>query len=337
MNFLNNLLAILPGFMVMFFLVFIHECGHWWCLRIFRVYIERFSVGFGKPFCRFKDRMGMEWTVAPIFLGGFVKFPYKMSDVSEDLKKIPGLYPFNDVSTLKRVGVVIGGPAVNIIFALVLHVFMAMYFSVPTVVVESAGGTMSETVQVGDRLVAVGSKSSLCPGGSWLWENTDTLTFERCGERYTLNTTGVCAADMGITWTRARNIGMMRKLSYGVRAFQQDCSRVWRAVASILKGDIKNLRGMPTIFKRSKEKWNVGGVAFFAFVAALSLSLGALNLLPVPGLDGGHLLLLTAASIFNKGKPFPEKLEKFITYTSFGLLLTLMLYVNMKDLMGFLK
>lgn len=332
MNLFSNFFTVLPGLGVMFFLVFIHECGHLMCLRWFRVFVERFSVGFGKPFFRIRDGKGMEWTVAPFLMGGFVKFPYNTSDVTAEMQKPASLKVFNAIPPWQRASVLLGGPSVNILFSWMVCLALPFVFGVPEPrVVEVSKGS---SFMAGDRITHLDDKQ--LGSSDWLFTSAKKVSVERCGQSLDITLPTKCALrDVALSWSKSR-AGMCPSISYGWGAFVHECRRMWGAILLLVEGNISKLRGIPTIFKSTKDKWQVGGEVFFSFMAALSLSLGFLNLLPVPGLDGGHLLLLGFSVVFNKGKPLPVKLEKIVTYVSFGLLLALMCYVNVKDLISFL-
>lgn len=135
-------------------LVTFHEYGHFWVGRRFGVKVVRFSIGFGKPFWRRQDRHGTEFALAPIPLGGYVKF---LDEREEDVAPAERPLAFNNKPIGQRMAIVAAGPAANLLFALLA--FWAMYLIGKqdfAPVIGRADGIAAEAgLRAGDRLVAV--------------------------------------------------------------------------------------------------------------------------------------------------------------------------------------
>lgn len=117
------MISLLSFILTLVILVGFHEWGHYFAARRCGVHIERFSIGFGKPFFSWKDRHGTEFALAPIPLGGYVRMlDGRINTLSDDQKR----YAFDHQSVLKRVIIVAAGPIANFVLAILVYsaVFM---------------------------------------------------------------------------------------------------------------------------------------------------------------------------------------------------------------------
>ena len=325
----NIIYSLTPGIAVLVVLVTIHELGHWFFLKRYGVFVDRFSVGFGKPLCSLSDKSGTHWTLAPVLLGGYVSFPYTEDDIPERMKGyLTEKDAFNGKTARQRAAVMFGGPLVNIVFALACMLLIGFFWGVPQPVLEREYAPLS--LQKGDVIIAVNGQDMTC---KWLFSRIDALTVERAGERH-----DVALPDPIVPYASSVPFAMKKgcipgAFLYGMRVFYSECCRLWGAIKDVFTGNLNKLGGMPTIMKAASSRWEKGGATFWLFVGMLSLSLGGLNLLPLPGLDGGHLLLLAFSVTFCRGKPLPHRVEKVVMYISLGILLGVIAFVNIRDIM----
>ena len=326
---INVIHSLAPGLVVLVVLVTIHEYGHWFFLRRYGVFVDKFSVGFGKPLFVREDRHGTQWMIAPVFFGGYVSFPFTMKDIPERAKnRVKPEDVFNNKAPWQRAAVMFGGPLVNIVFALVCVVFASVFMGVPETTLEQDATKLA--LYKGDRVMAINGCSL---PKDWLFIPAKTLTVDRCGkeETVTIPTPSPLYA-VGLPF--AMKCGDTKAaLAYGVRIFSSECGRLWESIRAIFTGNLSKLGGMPTIFKAAASRWEKGGQGFWLFVGMLSLTLGVLNLLPLPGLDGGHLLLLALSVVFRRGRPLPERVEKYVMYVSLAVLMSVILFVNIRDIL----
>jgi len=430
-------------------LVVVHEYGHFWAARRCGVHVIRFSVGFGNPLFSFKDKLGTEYSVAPIPLGGYVKMlDEREGDVPEALLD----QSFTRKSVTQRNFIAAAGPFANFIFAVVAYWFL---FMVGTQGQAPVLGEVSEAspaqvagLQSGDEIVAVdGETTSTWKDVSWQllpyigettsialdihrdgarqqvevkverWlsemEGPDPLrglgftprripvparvgevvpesaaqaagflagdkvvavngeslpdwyalvehikasasapmliSIERSGARQELILTpstrklddgsvigfaGMApqAVEFPREWIRTSHAGpgaaFLRALSQTGDLIFLTLDSLWKMIAGDLS--VKNLSGPITIAKVAGNSASNGLEAFVQFLALLSVSLGVLNLLPVPMLDGGHILLNTIESVL--GKPLPESIQIMTLKLGMAVLLSLMLVAFYNDI-----
>lgn len=321
--------SLAPGLAVLVVLVTIHEYGHWFFLRRYNVFVDKFSVGFGKPLYMREDKHGTQWMIAPLFFGGYVSFPYTMKDVPDRAKKrVKSSDVFNNKKPLQRAAVMFGGPLVNIVFAFACVMAVSLMLGVPKTTLEQDVAKLS--LNKGDRVMGINGCSL---PREWLFVTAATLTIDRGGkeETVTLPTPSPLYA-LGLQFAMERG-NVAASLDYGLKVFCGDCCRLWESIRSLFTGNLNKLGGMPSILKAAASRWEKGGQAFWLFVGMLSLTLGVLNLLPLPGLDGGHLLLLLISVMFRGGRPFPERVEKYIIYASLLVLMSVIIFVNIRDIL----
>lgn len=332
-SFIQLVHSFLPGFLMLIIFVLVHEWGHWVFLRRYGVFIDRFAVGFGKPLFSRIDKNGTKWMFSPILLGGYVSFPYTLNDISEHAKgKVGAGDVFNAKTPFQRMMVMLGGPAVNIILALFLFVGVFFFQGIPTHKVASSSNLIS--LQKGDVIVSMDGSRLPDTSEEWFRQPFHSLGVQRDGQPVEVvleNDKKSSFSRLGV-FMECEDAKTIAAIRYGVKDFIVECQRLSLVIQSLFSGELKNLGGMPTIFKVSIERWEQGWFAFLLFSAMLSLSLGVLNLVPMPGLDGGHILLLVISVVFRKGKPLPAFLEKAIGYVSFAILIGLILFINIRDI-----
>ena len=140
---LNILVFILSFLMLITFLVYFHELGHYLMARLFKVKVEKFSIGFGKPLFQWKSKNGTIWSLGRIPLGGYVKFfeiDNQKNDVVSHIKNDDKL--FTTIPVFQRMLVVLAGPIFN--FILTIFIFAILSFTLGSYKVESIVGTVVE-------------------------------------------------------------------------------------------------------------------------------------------------------------------------------------------------
>ncbi len=352
-------------------LVTLHELGHYLVGRWFGVQAEAFSVGFGKELWGFTDRRGTRWKLSALPLGGYVQFKGDMNPASAPDRRNPAAAmpvrdgTFQNASLWQRALIVAAGPVTNILVT--LAIFAGFFMAVGTPVAADpqrqltvAGFSPQSAARdaglaVGDRIVAIDGRSMtdfrdlqeavmLYPGKRL------AVTIERTGAQRTVPVTAdaVDQADRfgnvskigligvrpaGATFVFARQ-GPLTSLALAGR-YSVDITRMMiTGIGQILSGErsVKELGGPVKIAKFSGEQLSLGPLAFINFVALISLNLAFINLLPIPGLDGGHLAFYAAEAI--RRKPVGPRGLELAYRTGMGLVLMLMLFVTFNDLVS---
>ena len=360
--------SIVPFLIVLTVIVFVHEMGHYLVARWNGIAIQTFSIGFGPELFGFNDRYGTRWRLSAIPLGGYVRFVGDMNATSAtpDMDVIanasPDLAPrlFVNKNVWQRIAVAAAGPVANVIFTfLVLYALLLGYgrYTIPPVIgTVVAGGVADKAGLVaGDKVVSVDGYTvsgfedfqrliSTSP------QRSVTITIERQGADKTLTLTPEAAEspDAFGTVHRIGRIGVSREVSPSdVTLYRPNAAEavgmtveeihfiIDRTVAFVGdffvgRGDVKELGGPVKVAKVSGEVATQGVVALINLMALLSLNIGIFNLLPVPMLDGGHLLYFFIEAV--RGRPLSQRVQELGFRFGLALVFTLTIFTLYNDI-----
>lgn len=359
--------TLLPFLFVLVIVVFVHELGHYLVGRWCGIGAKVFSVGFGPELAGFTDRRGTRWRLSWIPLGGYVKFVGDMNATSmPERHEDPTLSPqereqaFQYKSVGRRAATVFAGPFANFVFA--VAIFTAI-FSVygrgvaDPVVSEIRPGSVAEQVgmQPGDRFVSLDgidvkqfadvqryvSVRSGYPIEMVMERDGEMLSFEVTPERLEIEDRFGNKIEQGIIGVlnnrqtgghRVEKYGIGESLVMAVTETGYIIKRTGGYIGGIFSGREKpdQIGGPIRVAQMSGQVATLGIVALLNLAAILSISIGLLNLLPVPILDGGHLLFYLFEAL--KGKPVSENTQEYGYRIGFGLILGLMVFATWNDL-----
>ncbi len=355
-----NLLPSLPRTLIAFalvlgVLVFIHEMGHYLAARWRGIHVDAFSIGFGRPLLRGTDRRGTEWRLGWIPLGGYVKLHGMEVPEEPDAATRASWRPgqtFHQKPVGDRAIVVAAGPAANYLLAVLLFAGLGMAVGRPAgnpavgAVVEGSAAERGG-LRAGDEILALDGERvarfeqvqrHVQPRAGRPIE----LRIARDGEERTLTvtpdareggaqgTTGVLGIQGGAM--RLERLGPLEALAAGV---SQTVDVTWQSLTSIaemLTGQrsARDLGGPIRIAEISGEAASLGPAALVSLMALLSVSLGLLNLFPIPLLDGGHLVFYALEAL--RGRPLPPRAQEYGFRAGFALLATLFVLVSWNDI-----
>ncbi|MGN3975400.1 RIP metalloprotease RseP [Tsuneonella sp. SYSU-LHT278] len=351
-------------------LVTVHEFGHYLMGRVFGVGVEAFSVGFGKEIAGFTDRRGTRWKLSALPLGGYCQFKGDMNPASIPDADAVAAIPaderggsFHHAALWKRALIVAAGPITNLVVAVAIFAAFFMTIGKPmqadpaetNVVQRFAAGSVAEAagIRVGDRIVAIdGTPVSefrditervlMHPGKAVV------IAVERDGERLRIPLTIGTAIEtdrfgnesrigrLGV-WSspiRYQPVGPLEGIALGF----EECADLTRmmvtGIGQIVTGDrsVKELGGPIKIAKFSGEQLSLGLTAFVSFAALISLNLAFINLLPIPALDGGHLVFYAAEAV--RRRPVGPRGQEMAFRAGVAVILALMLFVTVNDLLS---
>lgn len=358
----------LPFLFVLTVVVFFHELGHFWVARRCGIKVDAFSVGFGPEIVGFNDRKGTRWKLCVIPLGGYVRFHGDDSAASTpDLKALKKMseeeknVSFFHQSVGKRAAVVAAGPIANFILAVLIFsaVFLVYGRQVttpradaiqPASAAEEAGfkpgdlvleidGTKIENFGEMQRIVGaspgVPLKVLILRDGR---EMTLTATprlreiKDNFGNTHRVGMLGISrstTADDVVT----ERFGPIKALQLGVAETWFVLERTINYVAGIVTGReaTDQLGGPIRIAQISGQVATVSFAALLHLTAVLSVSIGLLNLFPVPLLDGGHLVFYAIEAI--RGRPLSERAQEYGFRIGLALVLMLMLFATWNDIL----
>lgn len=346
-------------------LVTVHEFGHYLVGRLFGVKADAFSVGFGKELAGFTDKRGTRWKLSALPLGGYVQFKGDMNPASAPVgasqnaksnEEFDG--SFHKADLWKRTLIVFAGPATNIIVAIAIFASFAMLIGRP-VIAPVVGGFAEQSaardagLQIDDRITAVNGRPIEdftqivdevlpYPGRELV------LTITRDGDTLNIPFT----ADSTVKKDRFGNEGRIGQigvaatngefiplgLGQSVAFASAECWRITKmmvtGIGQIVSGErsVKELGGPIKIAKFSGEQLSLGVLPFIGFAALISINLAFINLLPIPGLDGGHLAFYAAEAV--RRKPIGQRSQEMAFRVGMGLVLVLMVFVTANDIIS---
>lgn len=305
-------MSIFVALLVLSALIFFHELGHYMAARYMGVYVEVFSIGFGKKIASFR-KWGTEWRIALIPLGGYVQM--KGQDDSDPTKKSFDHDSYNSKTPLQRIFILLAGPAANFILAFFLYLFIAM--GGPNVlspvigeVVENSPASLAG-LEANDKILAVNGEniSSWKSLASHIEEAKGSLEFtiQRDKEiKYKIltpniqETTDIFGDIIEKKMVGIKSAGVTHKLELDfveVFSFAKEqtifaSTIIFTGVKKLLFGEVptSELGGVISIVKLTSDATDAGWMAVLFFAALISVNLGVLNLLPIPALDGGHIM-----------------------------------------------
>lgn len=358
---------VLPFLVMIVVIVFVHEYGHYKVARLCGVTVETFSVGFGRELWHRYDRHGTRWRIAAIPLGGYVKFLGDADAASgADRAAYERLAPEQRKKTLQgaplkhRAAIVAAGPAANFLLAFLLFsgdAYLNGTRAVGTVAGDILAGSAAETagLRSGDRIVAIEGNAitrfeelrrvvSERPGEAL------PISVERDGRVMAFTVTPQAKQVPGLF--SERRIGMIgvrpaaseanvvtteysapEALVYGVtftgRLIRDNVAGFATLIAG--GGSIGDLAGPLTIAQLSGDSLREGIGTFLRFLAVISVAIGFVNLLPVPILDGGHLMFYAVEGV--RGKPLGEKAQELSFRIGFAVIMGLMALGIVSDIL----
>ncbi len=336
-------------------LILIHELGHFLVAKYVGIGVERFSIGFGPKIFGFR-RGETEYMLSIVPLGGYVKL------LGDDPRGPDGHHPraFLNKPISQRMAVVAAGPLAN--FALAIAIFAAVHWvGIPTPEISESpevGEVMADSpamqagLQKGDRILAVDGR----PVSKWV-DLVDIihrhanvplqLRIERGGQELDVSVTpkpGKVIKDLeevevGLIGVSPHvEVDIMRysapvALWKGVEKTWEVSALTVVSLVKMVQGKIspRHLAGPVGIFQMAGQQAKVGLLPLLSLMAVLSISLGILNLFPIPILDGGHLLFFAVEGVL--GQPISPRKQEIATQVGLFLLMALMLTAFYNDLL----
>ncbi|MCZ8042879.1 MAG: RIP metalloprotease RseP [Beijerinckiaceae bacterium] len=359
---------ILPFLFVLTIVVFVHELGHFLVARWCGVDVKVFSIGFGRELFGFNDRHGTRWRFALIPLGGYVKFSGDADAASAgaDSAELGTMtqqqrersFPAQSIG--ERAAIVAAGPIANFLLAILIFGASVYVFGKPVLaprVDQVVAGSAAERggLRAGDLVVsidgrAISSFSDMQRAISVRPEETLTVVVDRAGALVTLPVTpalveqstpvgkqrigvlGVQASRQASDW-QTQHFGLLESAKVGVGETWYVVERTYDYLAKLVRGreSVDQLSGPIRIAQVSGIVASSSGLMGLLNLAAiLSVSIGLMNLFPVPMLDGGHLMFYAIEAV--RGRPLSDRAQELGFRLGLGLVLMLMLFVTWNDL-----
>ncbi len=359
---------IVPFLILLTVVVFVHEYGHYYFAKKYGVGVTDFSIGFGKEIFGFFDKSGTRWKFCLIPLGGYVKFFGDRNVFSQaEQESLLKQYSEQDQKKLfvvkplyQRSLIVAAGPFANFILAIFIFTFIYMFAGkdfTPAQIqeVQENSPAFSSGIKSGDIILSINDNKvkSILEVSTYI--NTSTTddikikilrnneeiskivktkiikSTDSLGNKINKKVIGIKISPPNNEFNREK-LGPAKALFYGVKETWFVIQSSFDFVISLFKGkgDTTQLGGPIKIAKITGQVSQLGFVAFLSIMAYISISLGFINLFPIPMLDGGHLMFYTFEKIL--GRPLTQKTQEGFFRIGLFLLLSLMLFTTVNDL-----
>jgi len=338
-------MGIFVALLVLSVLIFFHELGHFTAARYFGVQVDVFSIGFGKRL--WTKKIGKtEWSLSAIPLGGYVKM--KGQDDSDPTKVSYDDDSYNIKKPWQRIIILLAGPFANFLMAFMLYLAIS-YIGVPKLLAQVGSvGKDTPALQAGlikdDKIIKINGQSIQ------YWENIGkhinestgniALVIDRNNTLIDLTLTPKVIDDQNIFGEKVTrriigispsgtqttvHYGPIDGIFYAWDETKKASLLIFKSLQKLLTGVVSSdkVGGIITIVDVTAQASSAGILALFFFTALISVNLGVLNLLPIPALDGGHIMFNLYEMI--TGKTANEKVMTYITLVGWALLISLML------------
>ncbi|MDE1905990.1 MAG: RIP metalloprotease RseP [Rhodospirillales bacterium] len=329
-------------------LIFVHELGHYLAARSQGVTVETFSIGFGPALLKRKAKSGTVWQVSAIPLGGYVKMQ-GWGEEQNSASARPG--SFGAAPLGSKAVIVAAGPLANLLLAVVVYAGLFMTAGQLTTQpvlsqIQPGSPAASSHLLAGDRVLAIGSSpiKNFVDLQQIVVAHPDSVldfTIARAGKQLMLPVTvgqttmdGTEIGRLGVLGTESN----LKRLLPGqaiAAAFQETGQQIsgWFAGMSTLivqHRGLRDLAGPLGIAQISGQAAALGVVAMINLIALLSINLGLVNLIPIPILDGGHLLFYAVEFLIRR--PVPEQAREAGLRVGVAVILSLVMLVTFNDL-----
>jgi regulator of sigma E protease len=357
-----------PFLFVLTIVVFFHELGHFLVARWAGVKVLTFSLGFGPELVGFNDRHGTRWKISAVPLGGYVKFFGDDTEASTpsaealaNMSEEERAGSFHHKKVGPRAAIVAAGPIANFLLAVVIFTCLFTFFGKPITSarvdkVEANSAAAAAGFEVGDIVTAIdGTKIES-------FSDMQRIVGTQAGEKltFTVKRGDTTVQLQGTPQLRAVKdpfgnthklgvLGITRQTAAGdiVTERVDPASALWLAVKEtwfVVDRTLAYIGGVFTgreaadqvggplrIAQISGQVATIGMAALIHLAAVLSISIGLLNLFPVPLLDGGHLLFYAVEAV--RGRPLSERAQEMGFRIGLGLVLMLMVFATYNDIL----
>ncbi|MDR2081394.1 MAG: RIP metalloprotease RseP [Campylobacteraceae bacterium] len=349
---LNSLSGFVYAFLALSFIVFFHEFGHFVAARIFKVKIEVFSIGFGRKLLK-KIWGGTEYCISAIPLGGYVQMKGQ-SDFDPN-ERSGDIDSYNTKAPWKRIIILFAGPFANFFLAFLIYMAMAN-IGIPSLIPQIGGFSEDSAakeagLQVNDTIKAINGIEIK------IWQDIKKavnknsgeveLFFLRDGALLSVKLTPkiLDSKDIFGDSIQERFIGIqpsnvifnaryggLESVNYALERLAEASIPIFKSFQKLISRDLspKEFGGIIAIVDISGEVAQAGLIVFLSFIAFISVNLGIINLLPIPVLDGGHIMFNLYEVLFRRAPN--EKVFYYLTLAGWMLLILLFAFTIYNDI-----
>lgn len=342
---MNIITTIFLSILIFGFLIFIHEFGHYIFARIFKVTITEFSIGMGPKLVWYDSKKtGIRYCISAIPFGGYVAMVGEDGD-SDDPNAL------NKKPAWQRLIIIVAGATINIIAGVLATIILASMVNIGSTTVAAFPETGFEVssedsgLKVGDEIIKVdGKKVSILDQLSYEimrkgYEPID-ITVIRDGEEKTFTVEFPVAEEQGQTFgmmdfqVKRIEKNFFKVIGYSISKSALTVRMCWESIFDLITGryTLAAVSGPVGISEVIGEAAHQGPASLLSIVALISINLGVMNLLPIPALDGGRMVLILVEMVTKK--KLPPNVEATINAVSLLVLLGLSVIIMIKDVIG---
>ena len=354
MEILSNILFYFFSFVIVVsIIVFVHEFGHYCAAILNKVKVETFSIGFGREIFGWNDKRGTRWKISLLPFGGYVKMfgedPFSKEKIPLSLSK----FSFSNKKVYQRFLIVAAGPLANFLFAIICYTFLFTFIgkiNVPPIVssVEINSPAEIADIRKDDKILRINNKivNNFYDIRKYIYfSKNDFINFE------ILRDNNVIVKNIKPTFDQknAPKIGIypskpiITKYSFhysfylGTKETYEICSITLKGLHHLIigKGSREDIGGPLKIAELSGKLLEAGLLSFINLIIILSVTIGLINLFPLPVLDGGHLTLYIIEILF--GKPVNKNIQEIIFKIGFAIIITLAVFLTYNDIINLFK
>jgi regulator of sigma E protease len=358
---------LIPFLFVLSLVVFFHELGHFLIARWCGVRVTVFSIGFGPEIVGFNDRYGTRWKISAIPLGGFVKFfgdenaasaPDRAALANMNVRERARSFMCQSVP--KRAAIVVAGPLANFILAIAIFAAVFMLYGKQTMSarvdsVQPGSAAAAAGFESGDLVVAIdghpidsftqmqrivaesaGETLEIAvrrDGGTRILKATPELQEKKdiFGNIRRIGILGIQRSPAPED-LKAQPVAPLQAVWLGVQESWDVVDQTLSYIGGVIVGrkSADQLGGPIRIAQMSGQVASLGFVVLLHFSGMLSVSIGLLNLFPIPLLDGGHLLFYAIEAV--RGRPLSEKAQEVGFRIGLAIVVMLMIFATFNDI-----
>lgn len=341
---MSTFLSVLAALLLLSILVMVHELGHFWAGRKLGFSIMEFAIGMGPVLVK-KERKGILYTLRALPIGGMCKF-YGEDQPEDDAKS------FHRFPAWKRILVIVAGPVMNLLFALVFSIVaLTAYGNYMPSVLEVTGADAPAAVagiRPGDIIAKIDGKTvheyaDAVPMIKGVEGDTMIVTVQRDGQTVDCELTNFYNAEagynvIGVTIEAVRvHYGFFRSVGDSFHYIGSVIGQIFDFFGTLFQGKVSasDVAGPVGTIAYVSQAVRYGLEMILRFAVLISISLGVFNLLPIPALDGGRLAFLIVEAVTGK-RVNPER-EGMIHFVGLILLFGLILFLTYNDIANLIR
>ena len=358
---MNTIIIILLFVLMLMLIIVVHEFGHFIVAKIFNVYVPEFSIGMGKALYQKKGKE-TTFSIRLLPIGGYCAIANTPNDFDEQIdvktKTVDVSRTLEGISKFKKILILLAGVFMNLLLALLIMSFVYLSIGqaaiapsskIENVVADSpankagllSGDIIEEAKLDNGYKLKIVSYADLSDFLSLYKEGEITLTVKRNDKHQKIIIDPIIKDNsiyIGISFGdyRIEKINFFNSFKYAYNYLKEMTILIFVMLSGLFRGvGFDNLSGLVGVYKATNDAVNSGFIYYFVLAASLSLNVGIFNLVPIPALDGGRILLTLIEAVIRR--PISKKVESYIISISYIILFLLFILATSQDLIKIFK